>query len=153
MLEQAFADFREEQPEVRLVEAGPDEAAERAPAGVVRITSPDESLLTALLSGASAFLYPSLYEGFGLPVIEAMQAGTPVIATDDPAVREAASGAVCHASPGDCEGWTAAMRRAVSDADWAFGLQQSGLRRASELTWRRTAEATRAIYEQAIRGG
>ena len=80
-----------------------------------------------------------------------MQAGCPVLASDDPALVEAAGGAALHLPPDDPSGWTKAMLRALDDREWAAQLQQRGERRAAELTWARSAEKTRAIYEQAIR--
>lgn len=150
-LEAAFGPVRERNPRVILVEAGPDQSAESTP-GITRIGPLDEKQLSVFLSQTSAFLYPSLYEGFGLPVVEAMQAGAPVIASDDEAIVEAAGGAALHLSPDDPAAWTQAILQALEDAQWAREMKRRGVARASELSWERCALRTRAVYEQAIRG-
>lgn len=111
---------------------------------------PDNEIL-ALLSTATAFVYPSLYEGFGLPVLEAMQAGAPVVTSLDPAITEVAGGAALQV---DC-GSVVALSRALVDVATQPGLRdelrQRGLRRAAQFTWNSTALQTHAVYEQAIR--
>ena len=104
--------------------------------------------LAQLLGGALAFVYPSLYEGFGLPVLEAMQAGACVITSRDPAITEVAGGAAIQAGSHD------ELVRAMSDiaayprhaAPW----RERALRRAAEFSWRRTAQLTHAAYEKAL---
>jgi alpha-1,3-rhamnosyl/mannosyltransferase len=111
---------------------------------------PDNEIL-ALLSAATAFVYPSLYEGFGLPVLEAMQAGAPVVTSLDPAITEVAGGAALQV---DC-GSIPALSRALVDVTAQPGLRddlrQRGLRRAAQFSWNSTAIQTHAVYEQAIR--
>jgi glycosyltransferase involved in cell wall biosynthesis len=70
--------------------------------------------LVALLTGAKVLLYPSRYEGFGLPPLEALACGTPAVASDIPALRESTAGAVRLVTPGDVEGWAAALREGLS---------------------------------------
>ena len=103
--------------------------------------------LSALYSGALAFVYPSLYEGFGLPVLEAMQCGTGVIAST--AVAEAAGGAAVYAD--NTEALVHAMRDAVERPEWAAERRALSLARAQEFSWERTARLTRAVYEEARR--
>jgi glycosyltransferase involved in cell wall biosynthesis len=98
---------------------------------------PDEEL-PALYAGAAAFAMPSLYEGFGLPCVEAMAAGTPVVAADRAALPEACGGAALLADPDDAGAFTAALLRAAGDE--RDGLVASGRERAAALTWRRTAD-------------
>jgi glycosyltransferase involved in cell wall biosynthesis len=107
---------------------------------------PDEDL-PPLYSGAIAFLYPTLYEGFGLPVLEAMQCGAMVIASNDAAVREVAGGAAVHVDARDSRGWLAAMRGALDEDHRAIWRERS-LARAAQFSWKRTARLTHEVYER-----
>jgi glycosyltransferase involved in cell wall biosynthesis len=110
---------------------------------------PDDGL-PALFSGALAFVYPTFYEGFGLPVLEAMQCGCPVITSRDPAVAEASGGAAIQAdSPGEI---AQAMRAVAASAELRRELQEKGLARARHFSWERTARETHALYEEVITG-
>ena len=102
--------------------------------------------LPGLYSGALALVYPSLYEGFGLPVVEAMQCGAAVIATH--AVAEAAGDAALYAD--DAEQLARAMCEVAARPDFAAGLRARSLERAREFSWERTARMTRQVYEEAI---
>ncbi len=109
-----------------------------------------EPELPRLYSDALAFVYPSHYEGFGLPVLEAMQCGCPVIASHDPAVTEVAGGAAIHAN-GSHE-IAEAMRAVASDPRLRNVLRGCGLRRAAAFSWGSTARATRAVYSEVLTG-
>jgi glycosyltransferase involved in cell wall biosynthesis len=109
-----------------------------------------DDALPPLYSGALAFLYPSLYEGFGLPVLEAMRCGTMVIASKDPAITEVASGAAVQVEASDVRGWVAAMTAALDEGGRAVWRERS-LARGAEFSWERTAMMTREVYDEARR--
>jgi glycosyltransferase involved in cell wall biosynthesis len=104
-----------------------------------------DARLPALYSGALAFIYPSLYEGFGLPVLEAMQCGAPVIASR--AVAEAAGPAAIYAD-GPAE-LARSMRDLLENPGAALEKRDQSLTRARQFTWERTARATCEVYRQA----
>lgn len=109
-----------------------------------------EADLPALYSGATACLYPSLYEGFGLPVLEAMQCGAAVIASRDAAISEVAAGAAVQVDASDTRGWAEAMLSAASNPAWTETLRTRSLLRARSFSWERTARLTRQVYEEAL---
>jgi glycosyltransferase involved in cell wall biosynthesis len=101
--------------------------------------------LSALYSGAVGFVYPSLYEGFGLPVLEAMQCGSPVIASS--AVSEVGGEAAIYAD--DARELAEAMRGLVKNADVRRERRERSVARAGEFSWDRTAKLTHEVYERA----
>ncbi len=101
--------------------------------------------LPALYAGAAAFAMPSRYEGFGLPCVEAMASGTPVVASDRAALPEACGGAALLADPDDPDAFGAALVRATGPE--RERLQAAGRDRAAALTWDRTARAVDAALE------
>jgi len=102
--------------------------------------------LAALYRSATVFVYPTLYEGFGLPVLEAMACGVPVVAGNVAAVREIAGDAAIRVNPRDLVELSSAMRRVLSQPELRKSLRQKGREVASEYRWRRAAEATLAVY-------
>ena len=104
-----------------------------------------------LLSGAAVFVYPSLYEGFGLPILEAMQAGTPVITSKDPALMEVAGGAALHVDAKSAEEFSSAIVAVVNRPGLRERLKEKGRQRASRYSWQATAVTTHAAYAEAIR--
>jgi glycosyltransferase involved in cell wall biosynthesis len=106
--------------------------------------------LPALYSAASAFVYPSLYEGFGLPVIEAMACGTPVVTSTAPALLELADGAARLVDPHSVDSIAEGIDAVVSDPHERSRLAAAGIARASEFTWEATARRTLEAYARAI---
>ena len=106
--------------------------------------------LPAVYSGAGAYVYPSLYEGFGLPPLEAMACGTPVICSNAASLPEVIGDAALTFDPHDTAALAAALIRLHGDAGLRDELRQKGLRRAAQFSWTRCADETMAIYRQAI---
>jgi glycosyltransferase involved in cell wall biosynthesis len=104
--------------------------------------------LAQLYSAATAFIYPSHYEGFGLPLLEAMQCGAPAIVSGDPALQEVSGGAAMRAD--SAQELAELMRTLLGRPDLASHYRELGFRRAAEFSWRRTAYLTREVYGEAI---
>ncbi len=100
----------------------------------------DDDDLAPLYNGALAFIYPSLYEGFGLPVLEAMQCGTPVISADNTSLPEVGGDAVLYISGRDEEQTAEALAKVYKDQDLRAKLSNKGLARAKEFNWDKTIE-------------
>jgi alpha-1,3-rhamnosyl/mannosyltransferase len=106
--------------------------------------------LASLYSGALAVVVPSLYEGFGLPVLEAMQCGAPVIVSPDAAVREAAGDAALMAPGFDVRSWVEVLERFLAIPAHGERLREAGLRRAAHFGWAETARKIREVYQEAV---
>jgi glycosyltransferase involved in cell wall biosynthesis len=104
--------------------------------------------LISLLQSAQALLQPSLVEGFGIPVLEAMACGCPVVTSDTPALLEVVGGAGLHAAVGDATAFGAALTR-LRTPGLRSELRERGLTRARQFSWERTAQETLAIYHEA----
>jgi glycosyltransferase involved in cell wall biosynthesis len=101
---------------------------------------------------ADLFAFPSVYEGFGLPVLEAMACGLPVVTTDSSSLRELAVDAALLVEPGSPEALEDAMRRILEDRSLRDRLRAKGLERAARYSWEATARETARVYEAVIRG-
>jgi len=109
-----------------------------------------ESDLPALYNGASLFVFPSLYEGFGLPVLEAMACGTPVITSNCSSLPEVTGEAAILVDPVDTNAIALAMRRVLEEPDLARTLKEKGIARAQQFSWKQTARRTAQVYERLL---
>ena len=101
-------------------------------------------------NSAEAFIYPSVFEGFGMPVLEAMACGTPVAVSNIPALAEVAGRAGLCVSPLDVNIWANTLRRIGQDEDWRRSAAEAGLAEARRFTWNETARLTAAAYRRAF---
>lgn len=108
--------------------------------------------VAALYSLATVFAYPSLWEGFGLPVLEAMACGAPVLTSDVSAIPEVAGDAAFFVPPMDVEAIAEGLTRLLGDAELRADLAARGLRRAAAFSWERCARETLAVYRSVVRG-
>lgn len=107
------------------------------------------SALAALYAGAALFAMPSLYEGFGIPLVEAMGFGIPSLASEEPALREVGGEAVIYLRPEDPAEWAKELVRVAEDEDLRSRLSRAGKLRAVEFSWEKTALATLKAYREA----
>lgn len=151
--------YRQVAPEVphTLVLAGPagwqsaeleTELARTGPREIVRTGPVSDPDLDALYRGADAFAYPSLYEGFGLPVIEAMARGVATVTSNTSSLPEVAGDAALLVDPEDVGEIADALARVLTDAAMAEDLRRRGRERAAAFSWDATARATLDVYRQ-----
>lgn len=158
MLACAWASFGGDPP-LRLVSAGPIDArfpsltqfADQARAtGVTSLGWVEESELAWLYRNAEMVLFPSQYEGFGFPLVEAFVRGIPILAADIPVLREIGEGAARFIAPDRPEAWAHEAARLASDAKERASLAEAGRSRAAELPYRATAQETLALLREAM---
>jgi glycosyltransferase involved in cell wall biosynthesis len=130
----------------RLVLAGLGELP-GLPAAVETVGYLDDERLDALMRGADVLVHPSLYEGFGIVVLEAMARGVPVAAADATALPETGGDAAVYFDPLDAASMTRAIRAAL---DARADLAERGRERAAQFSWRRTADETAAVYRELL---
>ena len=118
-------------------------------ARIVRTDYVSERDKLALLSGATVLAYPSIYEGFGFPVLEAFAAGVPVLTSNVSSLVEVAGEAAVLVDPADVDAIAAALSELVADEDLRAVLSAAGVARASRFTWEATARATAAVLRNA----
>ena len=128
------------------------EIAERSGAAgaIVQLGSVSEEELRALYVGAVALTYPSWYEGFGLPLVEAMKCGTPVIASNAASMPGVVGDAGILLDPADRQAWTTAIVDVAGSDRARARLRSAGLRRSAEFTWERTAALTLGVYKRVL---
>ena len=110
----------------------------------------DERDKPALYSGAELFVFPSTYEGFGLPVLEALACGAPVVTSITSSLPEVAGDAAITVDPHDVTALVQAMEAVLGDAECRQAMREASLVQAGRFSWKRTAEATLRVYQQAL---
>lgn len=158
---ESFASLSRAHPDVKLIISGLDDRCQalyqRAAAEVdvgdkvllLGFVSLEE--LVALYNMAELFVYPSMYEGFGLPILEAMACGVPVLASNSASIPEIAGEAALLVDPADASALTAAMRALLADPTARARLRAQGFERVRQFSWRKMAIETYAVYEEAAR--
>ncbi|HTU82613.1 MAG TPA: glycosyltransferase family 1 protein [Candidatus Acidoferrales bacterium] len=146
----AMARVQRERPGLRLVATSNVDAWRDATAGLPAFTAlgyVDDDTLAALYRSSALLAFPSRYEGFGLPVLEAMSYGTPVVASDAASIPEVAGEAACYVPPGDQAALADAILRVVSDDGYAARLRALGPPHAAHFPWEATARRTLETLE------
>lgn len=103
-----------------------------------------------MYSGASLYVFPSLYEGFGLPPLEAMSCGAPVVCSNRTSLPEVVGDAAITVDPNDTQALVEAMRNVLTDRALREDLCGRSVQRAAQFSWRKTATETLAIYQEAV---
>jgi glycosyltransferase involved in cell wall biosynthesis len=160
----AFESLRERRPgRVQLVLVGEDDygaaslrevvARSSASADIVLAGRLDDEALALLYAAASVFVFPSFFEGFGLPPLEAMASGTPVVSSDGGGLAEVLGDAAIRIDPFSTESIAAGIERVLDDAELASRMTAAGLARAQTFSWEATARAMLAAYGEAVDTG
>lgn len=161
VLIEAFRGVADRLPSLHLVLAGPSDDRFDDPVPdmirrsglsgrVILVEDVPERDVVGLLSGAFAFVFPSTIEGFGLPVLESLAAGVPVIASTAPAVLEASCGAAITVPPDDVDGWSKAMLTVVGDRELRGELIARGREVARNQTWGTAADAIDGVLRRTV---
>jgi glycosyltransferase involved in cell wall biosynthesis len=156
VLLEALRALRRDGRDLSLVVAGRQAWTQSLPIGdltphvSLRGVVPDDEL-AALYAGAACFVIPSLHEGFGLTLAEAMAAGVPAVASDIPALREVGGETVRYADPQDADSFASAIRCALDDREGSMLRAAAARGRARRFRWEETARATLAVYRAVAR--
>ena len=113
---------------------------------VLHLSGVSDVQLAHLYRAAGLLAFPSFTEGFGLPALEAMHAGCPVVVSNQGSLPEVVGDAAVKLEPTDLDGWVEALAKVLNERDYAEALSRAGIEQAKNFTWRKTAEATSAIY-------
>lgn len=130
-----------------------DQQAAAAGISLIRLGPVDDASLRSLYGAAAALVYPSRYEGFGFPVLEAMASGAPVLASRAASIPEVAGDTGILLDPDQPLAWADAIVRVMTDAAQQARMRAAGLARAAEFTWARTARITLDVYRQVAEHG
>lgn len=157
LLLRIFAAVHEQVPQARLVRVGGPFTSEQRSLvnrleiadAIVTLPRIDNEVLAAVYRRAAVLLQPSEREGFGLPVVEALACGTPVIASDLPALREVGGTSAAYCPVGDVDAWTRAIVAIVSNKS-SQDLREAGLTQAAKFTWSEHARKTVALYQELL---
>ncbi|HEY0904784.1 MAG TPA: glycosyltransferase family 1 protein [Marmoricola sp.] len=155
LLMRAFRELMPTHPDLHLVLSGaaaPGEVEALRELGILertRLVKVSDRDLPSLYRRAAAFVFPSRYEGFGLPALEAMAAGCPAVVSSTPALVEVTADAALVVDPDDVDGLVATLEQVLADRACADRLVRSGRERAATFSWRRTAELTATAYDLA----
>lgn len=157
---QAFLQFSKKNPDFKLMIVGSKNFAHgRVFKSLISQTDPastgniyftgylSHEELNSLYSGAQAFLYPSLYEGFGIPVLEAMACGTPVITSNGSSLPEVAGEAACRVDPNDTQAIVQTMDQLSGESRYRSELIEKGFHQIKKFSWKQTAAQTLKVYE------
>ncbi len=115
---------------------------------VIFVDHPPEEDLVAFYNLADIFVFPSMYEGFGMPPLEAMACGTPVVCSNAASLPEVVGDAAVTLDPSDTQAWVAAIEQVLNDTALQSDLRERGLKRARQFTWERTAQKTLEVYQE-----
>lgn len=160
MLLQAIAKVKAEIPNIRLLKIGTPIFANQFNSlldlsselgledNITFISHPPQADLVKFYSFADLFVFPSLFEGFGMPPLEAMACGAPVICSNAASLPEVVGNAAITVDPYDIDGWARAIVRVLGDSNLRTDLSERGLEHARQFTWERHARETLAVYQE-----
>lgn len=153
-----FYEVNKKIPDARLVRVGGlskrnEKTAEKMgiTGKIICLSGLSEKKLALVYNASDAFVFPSLFEGFGLPVLEAMSSGLPVVASNSTSIPEIAGGSGMLFPPNDADGFKDAICRLFSDESFYNEMKLKSKKRASHFSWEKTAKKTWEVYEEAVK--